>query len=202
RGEATQTIFVGEVEMQKIVYKTGANGSYSIIQTYTDEDGTYTDEWGSIYDEHGAMINDYSEESYAGNDGYHREDVSLYERTYDAEGRPLQTVCIRNGETEYTETYESWTAVTPPPSGMGTEKIPSPLPAVKVYPNPAVDVIVIDGAPAGSTLAVFDLSGRIVYRQANISGRETVSVASWPAGLYLVTVQMPEGTVTRKTVKK
>jgi anion-transporting ArsA/GET3 family ATPase len=84
---------------------------------------------------------------------------------------------------------------------MGTEETPS-LPAVDVYPSPAVDVIVIDGAPAGSTLAVFDLSGRIVYRQGNISGRETVSVASWPAGLYLVSVQTPEGTVTHKMVKK
>ncbi|MDR2139951.1 MAG: T9SS type A sorting domain-containing protein [Tannerella sp.] len=196
RGETTQTVSAEGVEMIKIVYKTGANGSYSITRTEYGEEGTYTDERERIYDEHGALIKEYNEESDTGN-GYHREDVWIYERTYDAEGRPLQTVCIHNGETTYTETYEAWAGVMP----TGMEEMPV-LPDIEVYPNPVADAVVIDGAPEGSTLAVFELSGRLVYRQTNVGGRQTVSVASWPKGMYLVTVQTAGRIVTRKTVKK
>jgi YD repeat-containing protein len=194
--EATQTIFVGGVEMMKMTYRKGINGSYYITSTSPSEGGVYTDRQERIYNEYGAVIRDYSAEDDTG-DGYHWESETVYERIYDEEGRPVQTTSVYNGETRYTETYEAWTAVTP----SGTEALPA-LPTVEVYPNPAVDVIVIDGAPAGSTLAVFDLAGRIVYRQENIGGRETVSVASWNKGLYLVTVQTTKGTVTHKTVKK
>ncbi|MDR2385782.1 MAG: T9SS type A sorting domain-containing protein [Tannerella sp.] len=195
-GEATQSVFVGDVEMIKTVYKKDVNGGYSVTTTELSEGGTYTYEQRRIYNEYGAVIRDYNMENDTGN-GYHRESLWVYERTCDAEGRPVRTTNVYNGETQYTETYDSWSVVTP----LGTEALPA-LPTVRVYPNPAVDVIVIDGAPAGSTLAVFDLSGRIIFRRANIGDREIVSVASWSGGLYLVAVQTQNGTVTNKIVKK
>jgi YD repeat-containing protein len=196
RGEATQTFFAGDVEIVKTVFRTGVNGGYSISETSLSDGGTYTDKWEREYDEHGAPVRDYEVEDDTG-DGFHREDETVYGRKYDTGGRPVQTVCTRNGEVQYTETYEAWTEVTP----SGNEARPA-LPAVQVYPNPAVDVIVIDRVPAGSTLAVFDPSGRVIYRQTKPGSRETVSVASWPKGLYFVTIQTPKGVITHKTVKK
>ncbi|MDR0697712.1 MAG: T9SS type A sorting domain-containing protein [Tannerella sp.] len=197
KGEATQTIFVGDVEMMKMVYKKGDNGSYSITTTRPSDRGTYKNERGRIYDKYGAVTREYDMEYDTGDD-FILENVTVYKRTYDAAGRPVQTAKVNDGETWYTETYVSWRAVTP----LGTEVLPAVLPVVKVYPNPAVDVIVIDGAPIGSTLAVFDVSGRIIYRRENIDGRETVPVASWSGGLYFVSVQTPEGPVTHKIIKK
>jgi hypothetical protein len=194
-GEATQTFFAEDVEWMKMVYKKGDNGSYSITATVlSDMGGTDTDEWGRTYDEYGAVTRVYSKYD---SDGFSAESATVYERSYDAEGRPVQTNMYNEETRRYTETYESWRVVTP----LSTEALPA-LPTIRVYPNPAVDVIVIEDAPAGSTLAVFDLSGRIIYRQAKIGERETVSVASWPKGLYLVSVQTPQGTVTHKTMKK
>ncbi|HEY0608810.1 MAG TPA: T9SS type A sorting domain-containing protein, partial [Chitinophaga sp.] len=61
-------------------------------------------------------------------------------------------------------------------------------PELKLYPNPARDVIYITGVPAQPyTLEVFDINGALVYRQLNMSNNR-LNVSSLRAGMYFIVV--------------
>ena len=69
-----------------------------------------------------------------------------------------------------------------------------------VFPNPASDYITIRGA-ATSSITVFDISGRIVFRKDNIGEDETVSVSAWRIGAYLVSVEKGNERIVHKLIK-
>ena len=69
---------------------------------------------------------------------------------------------------------------------------------VRVYPNPATDVVRVNGATP-SEIVITNLAGAVVAREANASA---VEVADLNAGIYLMTVTTEEGTFTTKLVKK
>jgi len=69
-----------------------------------------------------------------------------------------------------------------------------------VFPNPASDYITIRSA-ASSSITVFDISGRIVFRKDNIGEDETVSVSAWRIGAYLVSVEKGNERIVHKVIK-
>jgi hypothetical protein len=68
-----------------------------------------------------------------------------------------------------------------------------------IVPNPASDFIKFDVAFEGSSIELFDMTGRSVL-STTIQGRQ-VQVKQLPKGLYLVRVQSKEG-VVRSTLRK
>ena len=70
-----------------------------------------------------------------------------------------------------------------------------------VFPNPATDYITIRGAES-SSVTIFDLSGRAVYQQNHISEDETISVSTWNAGTYLISIQTGNKRTVHKIIKK
>lgn len=71
---------------------------------------------------------------------------------------------------------------------------PEPPPALRLYPNPATDqvrVLLPAPAPPGAEVLLTDVAGRVVARQSLPTGaaEALLSVAQYPAGLYLVRVQ-------------
>ena len=63
--------------------------------------------------------------------------------------------------------------------------------SLSVYPSPAYDVITIslDGTtPTGSTANITTVTGSMVQRVALTTNKETIQVASLPAGMYYVTI--------------
>ena len=70
-----------------------------------------------------------------------------------------------------------------------------------VFPNPATNYITIRGAES-SSLTIFDLSGRVVFRQENISENQIIPVATWNTGVYLVVIQAGEEREVHKVVKR
>jgi len=68
----------------------------------------------------------------------------------------------------------------------------------KVYPNPAIDLIHIDGLAEG-TVTITDLAGKEIYRQTNVS---QVPVSQLSVGMYLLKIHTKEGIYTTPVIRK
>lgn len=61
--------------------------------------------------------------------------------------------------------------------------------AVKVYPNPATDVVTVEATEAVESISVYNLSGAAVNASSNIDGnRATINVSDLAAGIYFVKI--------------
>ena len=73
---------------------------------------------------------------------------------------------------------------------------------IQVYPNPVADGFTISGITSEKTrLILINMNGMIVLSQT-ISKDEYISVSSLPAGVYLLKIDMPNGSVVKKLIKK
>jgi glucuronoarabinoxylan endo-1,4-beta-xylanase len=63
-------------------------------------------------------------------------------------------------------------------------------PNLKIYPNPAEDLLYIEGPdPSYTNLSVYDLSGRIILRKTGSSGKLiTIDVSDYESGTYILTL--------------
>ena len=75
---------------------------------------------------------------------------------------------------------------------------------IKVYPNPAKELISVTGLLAGDQLTLYDMMGKAILVQAISSqGVNTVSVGNIPAGAYILSVRDAAGNVkSRMPVQK
>lgn len=69
-----------------------------------------------------------------------------------------------------------------------------------VYPNPAYDVVYVN-VPANTTITMINERGQLVSEwMMSEPGERTISVGSFPHGLYLLMIQSSEGTAVRKVI--
>ncbi len=96
-----------------------------------------------------------------------------------------------------------------PWSGVGTAETPKGLPlagAFRLAPNPAVQSVRFDWSGAARSLAIFDLSGKLVQRFERPSGsslvwnRTDALGRTVSAGVYLISVETNLGTSARTLV--
>ncbi len=64
---------------------------------------------------------------------------------------------------------------------------------IQIYPNPAADYLTISGARPGSQVDIFSATGRLYQRVAMTGDEQTVEVSAWPAGMYGLKIQQPNG---------
>ncbi len=82
-----------------------------------------------------------------------------------------------------------------PASGVAAPKAEAT--EVKVYPNPTIDILYIDGDIC--KINIFDLSGRVVYESSSVSS--SIPMASIAGrGTYLVKLTTTDGNIVVKTV--
>lgn len=73
---------------------------------------------------------------------------------------------------------------------------------VRVYPNPAYDVLTVEGVSNATSVRIVDLNGQIVSA-SNVSGaKQEINVADLISGVYFVQIESDNGTVIQKFVKK
>lgn len=70
--------------------------------------------------------------------------------------------------------------------GVQVEEAPAKKTEVQLYPNPAKNNVNLVGLEKGTVVEVYDLTGRVLFKDKAISDRIEISVSKWNAGVYLV----------------
>ncbi len=70
--------------------------------------------------------------------------------------------------------------------------------SLKVYPNPATDVLNIQAGVEITKARLFNISGQMVYESNGNSNEMRISTTEMPVGLYLLNITTKQGTITRK----
>lgn len=60
---------------------------------------------------------------------------------------------------------------------------------VKMYPNPAIEIVNFDAIPQNSTLRILDLTGKVVYERSGLDNFESVNTSDFSKGAYLVRIE-------------
>ena len=81
---------------------------------------------------------------------------------------------------------------------LGVNAAPSEVPVLRAVPNPAQDVVRIEGR--GGQLTVVNAMGQVQHEQAVASWPVRLDLTGWPAGVYVLLAEGVEGTVTSRLV--
>ncbi|MBP7497131.1 MAG: T9SS type A sorting domain-containing protein [Bacteroidales bacterium] len=76
--------------------------------------------------------------------------------------------------------------------------------SVKLSPNPCIDELFINVSHFQNVkhlITVYDIRGTAIYQTQNTQSSITINTRSFPPGLYLVRIQSPNSTTTRKFIK-
>ena len=71
------------------------------------------------------------------------------------------------------------------------------LSALHILPNPAQSQFMVS-TPTATSMTVFNAFGQIIYRENIFAEERTVNCSSWPAGLYIVRIELPNGQYVNK----
>lgn len=71
--------------------------------------------------------------------------------------------------------------------------------SVKVYPNPATDVVKVESPAAVKSISLYSTDGKLVK---SINGENSINVADCPAGYYIVIIDSESGTTRTPIIKK
>lgn len=72
---------------------------------------------------------------------------------------------------------------------------------IRVYPNPASNIIMITEAPVNSDIRLYDASGRLVIRNQNLQPFGQLRVGHLPVGIYQLFITTPTGERVVEQVK-
>ncbi len=72
---------------------------------------------------------------------------------------------------------------------------------VKLYPNPVVNTLYIEGVQ-DARIIIYDITGRKVYETNAVTKTVMVNVSAYPNGIYLMRIQKGQAVETKKLIKK
>ena len=73
---------------------------------------------------------------------------------------------------------------------------------VKVFPTKTKDIINVNLQNNPERIALFDMNGKMIFESVNNAKSQTLSLAQYPKGLYIVTVKTKSGIVAKKVIKE
>jgi hypothetical protein len=74
---------------------------------------------------------------------------------------------------------------------------------VRIYPNPADDILHISGLPQGAQISIFDMSGQKLHEQiAEENGYILVNVSELSAGIYLLRINATNLIINQKIIRR
>lgn len=68
---------------------------------------------------------------------------------------------------------------------------------IALYPNPAKDVVTLSGVE-NSTITIFDVTGKMMEQLQSVSPTQTINVANYSEGLYLIQIMNGNNISTKK----
>lgn len=86
-------------------------------------------------------------------------------------------------------------------NNVGTETITENI-QVQVFPNPADEYVMFGGKHAAdiTDIRIVDISGKMVFHTQTWQNGQQVDVSSWPAGMYVIRMQVKDRQMTEKLV--
>ena len=73
---------------------------------------------------------------------------------------------------------------------------------VKVFPTKTKDIINVNLQNNPERIALFDMNGKMIFESVNNAKSQTLSLAQYPKGLYIVTVKTKSGLIAKKVIKE
>jgi len=70
--------------------------------------------------------------------------------------------------------------------------------SLKVYPNPATDILNINAGVEISNAKLYNISGQLVYESTGNANEMRINTSAIPSGLYLLNITTKQGVITRK----
>lgn len=64
---------------------------------------------------------------------------------------------------------------------------------IKVYPNPVMNELIIDGAERGTVVQLFDAIGRNIYTDVINNGKQIIQTSGFPPGTYMLHLSDKQG---------
>ncbi|MBW7941319.1 MAG: T9SS type A sorting domain-containing protein, partial [Candidatus Kuenenia stuttgartiensis] len=116
--------------------------------------------------------------------------------TYAAKG--IYTVCVKVtnncGDNTYCDVVDFWPTDINEQVSIGN---------IKIYPNPASDILYVDGLEADATIELFDIVGRKVKAMQTVNNRESIDISMLQPGNYIIRITNAEGRImTGKVLKR
>lgn len=87
------------------------------------------------------------------------------------------------------------------PTGTGVNSVKESI-AVQIYPNPATSKLNVNVGDINASVAVFDITGKMVNSFENVSGNLEMNVSNLNKGVYMVKVNSGNATEVKKVVIK
>ncbi|MDB5282648.1 MAG: leucyl aminopeptidase, partial [Bacteroidota bacterium] len=72
--------------------------------------------------------------------------------------------------------------------------------SVNVFPNPAIDQLIVEAGDNIQTLEMVDIEGRLVLQRAVNEKKAAINTASFARGVYLLKVKSADKTAVKKIV--
>ena len=72
---------------------------------------------------------------------------------------------------------------------------------IKVYPNPASDILTINN-PIGEQIEIFDMEGRLIQTEAVNNETQTIQIQGLPSGIYMLRMREKTLQVSYKIIKQ
>ncbi|GAB3639437.1 BACON domain-containing protein [Spirosoma arcticum] len=74
--------------------------------------------------------------------------------------------------------------------------------SLRIYPNPATNLVTIEGLLPQSTVLLYDAWGRLLHQQISTSARHPLATDNLPAGTYYLRVQSKQKTAGQRFLKR
>jgi hypothetical protein len=71
---------------------------------------------------------------------------------------------------------------------------------VKVFPNPANNLLFINGLNQNANVAIYDMTGKLIYNSELCNSQ--IDVSNFQSGVYMMKIETANGIVTKKFVKQ
>lgn len=93
------------------------------------------------------------------------------------------------------ESYPSDTAFVIVTDVIGSDEKP-----IKLYPNPAYDILTIESPQNVQMVTILNSVGQMVYRSQLNAGKTSINISEFQSGVYFVQIDNGEATVTEKII--
>lgn len=73
---------------------------------------------------------------------------------------------------------------------------------IKIYPTRTKDIINIEFPDKAERIVVFDMNGKLIFESNNASKSQKINLNNFSSGVYIISVKIKSGVVSKKIIKE